>query len=217
MKLAKLAHLLAIAALLSQTVIGCKKGLDKTTHIPKGANPTVGDGTTAGIRDPNLNSGTGLNPNRTDGTGLNSTTVPPSDTTTSDIPAGPGHVGWDQNPDEFKAQTIYFDYDKSNIKPSEIGKLEEVAKRMKSSFPGKALLVEGHCDERGTEEYNRALGDKRAQSGREKLVHLGLEANAVDTISFGEEKPADTGHDEAAWKKNRRIQFILLSPPGAAK
>ena len=73
--------------------------------------------------------------------------------------------------DEFKDQTVYFEFDKSTIKPGEISKLEEVVRRMKG-FPGKALRVEGHCDERGTEEYNRSLGDRRALSIREKLVQL---------------------------------------------
>jgi peptidoglycan-associated lipoprotein len=93
--------------------------------------------------------------------------------------------------------------------------LEEVARRMKSNFQGKALLVEGHCDERGTEEYNRSLGDRRALSVREKLAQLGLDAEIVHTISFGEEKPIDPGHNDAAWSANRRGELILCSPPGA--
>ncbi len=120
---------------------------------------------------------------------------------------------WIENREAFAAQTVYFDFDKSNIKPGEVGKLEEVARRMKSEFQGKALRIEGHCDERGTEEYNRALGDRRALSAREKLVSLGLDAEMLHTITFGEEKPADAGHNEAAWSKNRRAELILLSPP----
>jgi peptidoglycan-associated lipoprotein len=211
MKLAKLAYLTAVAMAFSLTVVGCRKGLDKTTHIPggKGASPTIGESGAAGVRDPGP------------GTPITSDTSTGNNTVRSDTPQGnigastTDITGWDQNRDEFKAQTVYFDYDKSNIKPGELAKLEEVARRMKSSFQGKALLVEGHCDERGTEEYNRSLGDKRAQSGREKLVQLGLSADVIHTISFGEEKPAESGHDEAAWKKNRRIELILCSPPGA--
>jgi peptidoglycan-associated lipoprotein len=85
---------------------------------------------------------------------------------------------------------------------------------MKSNFRGKALRIEGHCDERGTEEYNRSLGDRRALSIREKLVQLGLDPEMLPTISFGEEKPVDPGHNEAAWSRNRRGELILLSPPG---
>jgi peptidoglycan-associated lipoprotein len=122
----------------------------------------------------------------------------------------------DENREEFKAQTVYFDLDKSNIKASEVSKLAEVARRMKSSFQGRYLRIEGHCDERGTEEYNRALGDRRAQSIRETLVNsLGLDKDRIETRTFGEEKPVDHGHSEAAWKKNRRGEIILLVPKGS--
>jgi peptidoglycan-associated lipoprotein len=73
--------------------------------------------------------------------------------------------------------------------------------------------VEGNCDERGTEEYNRSLGERRALALRESLISLGIEATRVDTISYGEDKPVATGHDEAAWKQNRRGDFIQLTPP----
>ena len=76
------------------------------------------------------------------------------------------------------------------------------------------MAVEGHCDERGTEEYNRSLSERRALSIRERLVNLGVSASRVTTEAFGEDKPADLGHDEAAWSKNRRGEFILLVPPG---
>ena len=76
-----------------------------------------------------------------------------------------------------------------------------------------AVRVEGNCDERGTEEYNRALGERRALALREELVRLGVDPSRVDTVSYGEDKPVDPGHDESAWRKNRRGDFILLSPP----
>ena len=117
---------------------------------------------------------------------------------------------WFADPDAFKDQTVYFDYDKHNVKPSEIPKLKEVASRMKS-FQGMALRIEGHCDERGTEEYNRALGDKRAQAIRELLASEGLDPSMMPTITFGEDKPADPGHSEAAFSKNRRGALVLLS------
>jgi len=212
MKLVKLSSLLAICAALSLTGFGCRKGLDKTTHIPKGANPTVAGDVPSGPTD----VGPGTPPGPTtgvDNTGVGSTGLPKS---SEGIAAAKGDfTNWIENRDEFKAQTVYFDFDKSNVKPGEVAKLEEVARRMKSSFQGKALRVEGHCDERGTEEYNRSLGDRRANTIREKLVELGLSADLIPTISFGEDKPAETGHDDAAWKKNRRGELILLSPPGA--
>jgi peptidoglycan-associated lipoprotein len=207
MKLAKLAYLLTVGALLPLAVVGCRKGLDKTTQIPGHRQGSLTD-TPTGPRDPGagnvLPGGTG-----TDGT----SGVIPANT---DIPASSRTFSdWIENRTEFAAQTVLFDFDKSVIKASEIGKLEEVASRMKSSFQGKALRIEGHCDERGTEEYNRALGDKRALSIREKLVQLGLDPEMLPTISFGEDKPADTGHTDAAFAKNRRGELILLSPPGS--
>ncbi|HEY3165808.1 MAG TPA: OmpA family protein, partial [Candidatus Binatia bacterium] len=93
-------------------------------------------------------------------------------------------------------------------------KLERVASEMKSAHAGKALRIEGHCDERGTEEYNRSLGERRAQSVREYLVRLGMNPTMIQTISMGEERPAVSGHDEAAWSKNRRGELVLLTPAG---
>ena len=109
-------------------------------------------------------------------------------------------------------QTIYFDFDKSNLKPDATAKLDITAKWLKS-HPEVTLIVEGNCDERGTNEYNMALGERRANSAMRYLVSLGIPEGKVSTMSYGEEKPADPGHDEAAWAKNRRDEFILLTPP----
>ena len=120
---------------------------------------------------------------------------------------------WPADRATFRDQTVFFDYDKANVRPSEVSKLERVASEMKSSHAGKALRIEGHCDERGTEEYNRSLGERRAQSVRETLVRLGMDASMIQTITMGEERPAVPGHEEAAWSKNRRGELLLLSPP----
>ena len=211
MKLATLSYVLTIGAALSLMVVGCKKGPEKITYVPKGASSTVGGDLASGPRDIGP-GGTPAGSNSVNPGGVDTSPLSPSG---DSIPqTGKNFDDWIPNRDEFKDQTVYFDYDKSNIKPSELTKLEEVAKRMKSSFQGKALKVEGYCDERGTEEYNRSLGDRRAQTIRETLVQIGLDATMVPTISFGEDKPADAGHDDAAWKKNRRGELILLSPPG---
>jgi peptidoglycan-associated lipoprotein len=101
---------------------------------------------------------------------------------------------------------IYFEYNKSNIRPEYQPVLESIAKWM-AAKTAQQLLVEGHCDERGTDEYNLALGERRALSVRRYLVALGVPADRVHTISYGEEKPADPGHDESAWSKNRRAEF----------
>ena len=78
------------------------------------------------------------------------------------------------------------------------------------------LLIEGHCDERGTEEYNRSLGERRALALREELTKAGVERRASAPVSFGKDQPVDPGHDEAAWSKNRRGEFILLHPKAGA-
>ncbi len=112
----------------------------------------------------------------------------------------------------FEADTVYFDFDSSTIKNSEMPKIERVADYFKSN-PSHAVKVEGHCDERGTEEYNRSLGERRALAIREHLVRAGIAPNRIETISYGEDRPADPEHNEAAWKKNRRGVFVLLTPP----
>jgi peptidoglycan-associated lipoprotein len=104
---------------------------------------------------------------------------------------------------------VYFDFDSAKVRPSEVAKLEAVASWMKSN-PNARLVVEGHCDERGTAEYNRALGERRAGAAREKLVGLGVAAGRITTISYGRDRPADPGHDEAAWAKNRRCEFSIV-------
>jgi len=218
MKLAKSVQLFAVALALSLTVVGCKKGLDKTTGIPGQSAGSIVDSSPNPPRDIQPTTPVPpFNPNNPRNTDVTSTTPPFDPTKDGGIAAADGDIfrDWKENREEFAALTVYFDFDKSNIKPGEVSKLEEVAKKMKASFQGKALRIEGHCDERGTEEYNRALGDRRALSVRETLVQLGLDPKMVPTITFGEEKPSDPGHNDAAWSKNRRGELILLSPPGS--
>ncbi len=103
---------------------------------------------------------------------------------------------------------VYFDYDKSNIRPEYQPVLEGIGKWLGKNT-GRQLLIEGHCDERGTDEYNLALGERRALAVRRYLVALGIPAERLHTISYGEEKPADPGHEETSWSKNRRAEFKL--------
>jgi peptidoglycan-associated lipoprotein len=114
--------------------------------------------------------------------------------------------------DKFKADTVYFDFDKSAIKPSEEGKLQDVAAYFKGNTTD-ALIVEGHCDERGTEKYNLSLGERRALAVREYLANLQMDPQRIKTISYGFSRPVDPGHNEAAWKKNRRGELVLVTPP----
>ena len=111
----------------------------------------------------------------------------------------------------FAADSVHFDYDKSIVKASEVGKLKPVVAALKAA-PQNKLLIEGHCDERGTEEYNRALGERRALAIRTHLVKAGISPDRLRTLSYGEDKPLELGHTEAAWAKNRRGELVLLKP-----
>jgi peptidoglycan-associated lipoprotein len=105
---------------------------------------------------------------------------------------------------------IYFDYDKSNLKSDARKNLDKTAAWL-AKKPTVNIRIEGNCDERGTNEYNIALGDRRATSAKEYLVKLGVSADRLETVSLGKEKPLDPGHSEAAWAKNRRDDFIPTS------
>ncbi|MBR1588799.1 MAG: OmpA family protein [Kiritimatiellae bacterium] len=104
---------------------------------------------------------------------------------------------------------VYFGFDVSQLAPSELAKVEAVAKHLQEK-PGRVVIVEGNCDERGSNEYNLSLGDLRAISIRDYLVSLGIDAQRIQTKSYGEEKPAVIGHDESAWSKNRRGEFAVF-------
>ncbi len=103
--------------------------------------------------------------------------------------------------------TIYFSYDRDAIGTSERMKLDQVASYLKSNA-GIGLIIEGHCDDRGSVEYNRSLGERRALSVKDYLVGNGIEQSRIQTISYGEEKPAVTGSGEAVWSKNRRAELV---------
>ena len=105
---------------------------------------------------------------------------------------------------------IHFDFDKYNIRPEEAQFLRENSALLKR-YPKMRFQIEGHCDERGTGEYNLALGERRANSIKNHLVSLGITASRISTISYGEERPFDPGHNEEAWAKNRRAHFIVLN------
>jgi peptidoglycan-associated lipoprotein len=104
---------------------------------------------------------------------------------------------------------IHFDFDKYAIRPVDAEILKKNLDWFKSNA-GKKVKVEGHCDERGTVEYNLVLGQKRADSTKTYLVNLGADGKLLETVSYGKEKPLDPGHNEAAWAKNRRAHFLPL-------
>jgi peptidoglycan-associated lipoprotein len=199
MKATKLTCLLVIAVALTLASTGCRKSRQNVTEIP---------GSKTGIRDPGP------------------TGIPPTGRTANPDPGavgqqapggGPQSDKWG-NPDNFNedraalaAHTVHFDLDLSVVKSSEKSNVEAAAAYLKAN-PKEGLRIEGNCDERGTEEYNRALGERRALAVREIIVADGVEADRVVTVSFGKDKPVALGHDEAAWAINRRADFVVLHP-----
>ncbi|MDA8163716.1 MAG: peptidoglycan-associated lipoprotein Pal [Desulfobacteraceae bacterium] len=103
---------------------------------------------------------------------------------------------------------VYFDFDQSNIKADQESRMEKDASFLKDN-PETRIQIQGNCDERGTNEYNMALGERRATSAKKYLMNLGIAENRLSTISFGEEKPLAMGHDESAWSQNRRDDFVI--------
>ncbi len=104
-------------------------------------------------------------------------------------------------------QSVYFDFDRYDIREDAKSVLRANAKSIKGNSGWGTITVEGHCDERGSEEYNLALGERRANAIKRYLMDLGVPSNRLRTVSFGEAKPAVMGHDESAWRYNRRVEF----------
>ena len=205
---------LGLVVLIAVTAVGtgCTKKPKTITPIPGGMSnsgaPAGGLGSGSQIRDGGAGKfGGASNPAPQD---LTNTKGLGKDTS-SELPTGDPRAGKDEDRETFKANTVYFEYDKSAIQTGEAGKIGPVIEFLKA-HPDNNLLIEGHCDERGTEEYNRALGERRALALRERVTAAGISGERVTTISYGEDRPADPGHDQAAWSKNRRGEFILLVP-----
>jgi peptidoglycan-associated lipoprotein len=149
-------------------------------------------------------------------------TQPPQATAPSVVqqPEGSGPIlSNDQNPvagtavegaEEGPLHRIHFEYDKSSINGEAqtiLGKNADYLKAHQSTF----IRIEGHCDERGSAEYNQALGERRANTARETLASLGIETKRMETISYGEDRPISFEHDEYGWALNRRAEFRILS------
>jgi|SRR5208282_4976459 len=182
---------LALAATLATT--GCKHKPVGVTKLP-GQNPPL-------VNQPGLGE-----------------TLPPGPTINPGEQPGGGPMAaptmFDnmlEDRDALAADTIHFAFDSSVIRSSEKANLATVAQALSADANTK-LLIEGNCDERGTEEYNRSLGERRALAAREALAKLGVDPMRIETRSFGKDKPVDPGHDESAWSKNRRDDFLLLHP-----
>ncbi|MFO1515020.1 MAG: OmpA family protein [Verrucomicrobiota bacterium] len=193
MKAIKFTSLLIVALALTIGATGCK-------HKPVGVTPIPGRGSRP-VDDPMAGIGTGGTIGKTEEMGG------------GELPAGLSDLSkFDQDRATLAVHTVHFDYDSSVVKSSEKGNVEAVAAYMKSAPAGVALLIEGHCDERGTEEYNRALGERRALALREALTSAGVDSQKVTTRSFGKDKPVDTSNTEAGMAKNRRGEFVVLHP-----
>jgi peptidoglycan-associated lipoprotein len=192
MKVLKFLNISALSIALAFTAVGCKHKQPPVTRFGSGnagLNGSEGPGSSGTL----------------DGEGLKG------------APMGGGPTA-NFNPDDmtqdrtaFAADTVYFDFDSAAIRGTEESKIAAVASALKSDSSAD-LLIEGHCDERGTEEYNRALGEKRALAAREALANQGVDASRVATRSYGQDRPADPGHNESAWRRNRRDEFVLLHP-----
>jgi|SRR5690349_8815410 len=107
-----------------------------------------------------------------------------------------------------EVKDAYFDYDKADIRADTRSALTETAGFLKS-YPQVKVMIEGHCDERGSTEYNLALGDRRAQATKDFLVSLGVASDRMQTVSYGKERPFCTGHDDQCWQQNRRGHFVM--------
>ncbi len=125
-----------------------------------------------------------------------------------DIPLAGSSLGLPADGDRSLFPPVYFAYDSSQVNPEEAGKCEQVASHLKKG-KGNGVIVEGHADERGSREYNLALGERRALAVRDYLISLGVDPAVIQTKSYGEEMPDNMGHDEAAWRMNRRAVFAI--------
>jgi len=191
MKLTISAKFLTLGLILTLGTVGCKKTPVGETKIPDYKKNQVADTPPGGPINP---------ADKPDG----STPIPVADPTVREK--------WERNAEIFQHNTVHFDYDSTVIKASEKPKVAEVADYMKG-HPENGLEIDGHCDERGTEEYNRALGERRALALREELAKLGVDPMKIDTKTYGKDRPVDTANTDAAHAKNRRGVFIVLTPP----
>jgi peptidoglycan-associated lipoprotein len=195
MKVTKFSNLLGLGLVLTVAVTGCQSTHYGKTPLPDPKpNPASSNG--------GIDSTLPVNPNEKPIGSENPTPVANPDI----------RKDWPRDKEIFKADTVHFDYDSSVIKPADKSKVAAVADYLKAN-PLDGLEIDGHADERGTEEYNRALGERRALALREELGRSGVDLSRIDTVSFGKDRPADPGHSEAAHKKNRRGEFLLEMHP----
>jgi peptidoglycan-associated lipoprotein len=192
MKWTKFAELLVIAVALNFAAVGCKHHPTPLTPIPGSATGGGGEAGKGGTLE-----GEG-------GTGEGVAATPLADPSK--------YKDYPPNADLLKDYTVQFAYDSSVVRSGEKPKVAAVADYLRN-HPADALKIEGHCDERGTDQYNYTLGERRALALREELIASGIDGGRVLTESFGRSRPIDTGHSEAAHARNRRGAFIVLTAP----
>ena len=200
-------HLMIVSALvLVVALAGCAKRpatTAATAPAPTGTGATTGPTTGMQPSQPGTSTTTppttGMQPSQPGGPGGGTTTTTPT--------PGPRPV-----PREFAAtpnlRDVYFDFDKYDIRPEDAKTLDSNANWLKSN-PNQLVLIEGHCDERGTNEYNLALGERRAKAAMNYLVSQGVQASRITIISYGEERPTCSDKNESCWAKNRRAHFLV--------
>jgi len=185
---------LAVCGALAFAVTGCKYD-----DVAEGGD--VADG--GNVQTVDTNDGAGAGAGASDiGTVLGESGQPATE------------LKFDQDPNYTRCTDVdfvpvYFAFDASNLKDSELAKIEAVAQHLQAN-PTRVVMVEGNCDERGSNEYNITLGELRAGSVRDYLLRLGIAAERVQTKSYGEEKPAVAGSGESVWSKNRRGEFAIF-------
>jgi len=184
-----------ISLLLALLLTACASGvkLNEVPVVDKKASSVSNGASSSGLSD--------INPSASSSSQQvqqpKSTVEPVNSLANENAPAGPANI----------EKIVYFDYDSFIIKPEFQSTIEAHAQFLKSNTRAK-ISLEGHTDERGGREYNLALGQKRADAVRQSLTLLGVATSQIETVSFGEEKPAMQGADESAFAKNRRAEFF---------
>lgn len=192
MKSAKLLNVFVLGILLATFAAGCQRQPKNITNIPGRDVRIRGDQPGGPLTGPGVERDRTIDRPLVDGGEL------------------PEPRQGEHDRAQLASHTIYFGFDRSAIQTSEQGKLDAVATYLKNT-PNVQLLVEGHCDERGTEEYNRSLGERRAIAAREYLLQKhGLSSERVTTASFGEDRPASLERTEEGYAKNRRAEFVVI-------
>ena len=193
----RLRHLRVVLVFAGAAVLAaCEGTMGTMDDVQAGSTAQDGGVSTSGVGDGSI-SGTG---------------VPDADTATATAGVDGASDGFQKHPlDDPKStlanRTIYFEYDSSRVLESERAAIEAHARHL-SEHPGASITLEGHADERGTREYNIALGEERAIAIRQLMTLLGAAGQQIRTISYGEERPVAVGHDESAWRLNRRVEII---------